>query len=695
MNPSSEDATPNKRFACPACPSRFTRPENLNRHTSSVHRESNRRPFTCPQCDVSFSRSDLRKRHLRKCHAQSTAAVQETASATLPTSSQLVQTDQVSAEPWRNEPAPQQTSTASPMSTSPHSTSVSRLLSTQGISWAFRLPQCISAFFDKFQPVFPLLHKPTFDVTTAREPLLQAVACIGAIYVSGVGCNRSMSSALFESGLASLEAYVRENRATRFRETWVLQAFLLLEYYALHSCADRLFTTALKIHRNLVDVTRQHQLLQDGTSFFCGETGLTTHPERPSSATPPERAWENAVQSESRKRIAYCLYYLDVQFSLSCNIRPLLAALELKYELPIRDDIWQAPTAEAWQALVLTQGVSFNEQDDDIANCDPRPAHGDLYQVLMHLINPDPPSGPLQLMWQSPFSCLMLIIQMLMMTRDLTLAGTFLFHNIRGSDSRHNLSIIPEGNRTSIMQALNALADLMCKPEDLGWPNASVEADQTSLRNTELWNHVWIMWHFTAMALTHQDSLLTSGIVEYSLPSAIYTLWELGKPRSKPNRDVYEDRDVIRVANNLESILSLLSRTSQPISVLPPSNDCASQLEDPFITMVSFKACLMGWRIVRLMSLQLDPKSILDTATPSLYIVSAQVILARVLTAMNPESPLHPDVNRTHAEIFINAESRYLEQTEALFTRKNLWPLGISIVAVFGETREELGFSIA
>ncbi|KAJ3580228.1 hypothetical protein NPX13_g335 [Xylaria arbuscula] len=566
-----------------------------------------------------------------------------------------------------------------------HPTSVSRLLSTQGISWAFKLPHCISAYFDRFQPIFPLLHKPTFDVSTAREPLLQAVACIGAIYLSGDDCNRNVSSALFESGLASLEAYVRENRATRFREPWVFQAFLLLEYYALHCCEDKLFTKALKIHRNLVDVARQFQLLQDSTSFFVGDTGPTAHSEIPLSTTPPERAWETAIQCESRKRIAYCLYYLDVQFSLSCNIRPLLAALELKYELPIRDDIWQAPTAEAWQALVLTQGISFNEQDDDIANCDPRPAHGDLYEVLMHLIHPETPSRPLQLMWQSPFSCLMLIIQMLMMTRDLTLASTFLFHNIRSNDPRHNLSIIPEGNRTSMMQALNALADLMCKPENLYWSNASGKVDQIASQNIELWNHVWIMWHFTTMSLTHQDSLLTSGIVEYSVPSAIYTLWELGKPRSKRLRDVYEDRDVIRIANNLESILSSLSRNSPVIGEVP-------RLEDPFLTMISFKACLMGWRIVRLMALQLDPTSILNTTTPSLYIVSAQVVLARLLNATNPETPICPDINQTQADIFINAESRYLEKTEALFARKNLWPVGASIVGVFCETREELGF---
>lgn len=31
-------------------------------------------------------------------------------------------------------------------------------------------------------------------------------------------------------------------------------------------------------------------------------------------------------------RTMYCLYYLDAQISVCCNLRPLLTALELKYE---------------------------------------------------------------------------------------------------------------------------------------------------------------------------------------------------------------------------------------------------------------------------------------------------------------------------------------------------------------------------
>ena len=79
---------------------------------------------------------------------------------------------------------------------------------TQNISWLFRLPQFITAFFERFHPSFPGIHRPTFDASSAKEPLLQAVACIGALYHSP-GRNHSISLALFQAGHQALDRYVR------------------------------------------------------------------------------------------------------------------------------------------------------------------------------------------------------------------------------------------------------------------------------------------------------------------------------------------------------------------------------------------------------------------------------------------------------------------------------------------------------
>ncbi|KAK2752720.1 hypothetical protein CKAH01_17646 [Colletotrichum kahawae] len=392
------------------------------------------------------------------------------------------------------------------------------------------------------------------------------------------------------------------------------------------------------------------------------------------SAYSTESAWHTAIQNESRKRIAYCLYYLDAQLAICCNMRPLLAALEIKYELPCRDDIWEGTTAEDWQALVFAQDGSFNEEEDDDANAEPRPAHGDLYGCLARLMNPDPSARgrPPGLLWHSSFTCLVLIIQILMMTRDLTLAGSFLYHNIRPGESKNNLSIISEVNRAPIMQALDSLADLMRKP--------SHEFGSSSTRSAS-WDRVCTMWHYAALSLTHQEALLTSGIVEYSLPNAISTCWELNKPRSKQHRDVYDDRDVTRIASNMENILMLMSRSSRSSASEAMSNEFATRpiIEDPFMTMVGFKACLMGWRLVRLMSLTVAQSNvnIPGARVPSIYAVTAQVLLGGILAAINSDdNPIN---------ISETPEARYLTWVEANFANQRFWPLGKWIVAVFND----------
>jgi hypothetical protein len=400
----------------------------------------------------------------------------------------------------------------------------------------------------------------------------------------------------------------------------------------------------------------------------------------------------------------YCLYYLDSQLAICCNIRPLLTALEVKYELPCRDDIWSAASANAWGILMQAQDLSFNEEDDDEANGEPRPAQGDLYESIAHLMNPDPPGRPLGLLWYSSFASLMLIIQIQMMARDLTMASTFLYNNIRSGDNRHNLAIITEGSRAPVMQALNALADLMPRPSPTGYP-LIINRDQTSTTtDPALWHPVWIAWHYTVICLTHQDALLTSGIVEYSLPTAISTAWELGKPRSKQHRDVYEDRDVIRVVDNVEHNITLLTGAPMASALQGTSgvNGTTPCIEDPFTTMIGFKACVMGWRVVRLMALGLEQNTTSNSMhppRPSMYSLSAQIVLGRIMEAIDPEGGNQP---QSSDEDFSNRnsghhsgvgghdpETRYLEWTERTFAMRDLWPPGEWVVAVFNETRQE------
>lgn len=350
------------------------------------------------------------------------------------------------------------------------------------------------------------------------------------------------------------------------------------------------------------------------------------------------------------------------------------------------------------------QAIQFNEEDDVDANGEPRPAHGDLYETLMYLMNPDPAGRPLGLLWYSSFASLMLVIQIQMMTRELTLASTFLYNNVKCNDTRHGLSIITEANRAPIMQALNNLAELMPKPNSTTWPIVVGNDPTNAYIGTALWHPVWMAWHYTVISLTHQDALLTSGIVEYSLPTAISTAWELGKPRAKAHRDIYEDRDVMRVVDNLEYVIKMLAAPPMGSVVrdgLGVTNGTFC-IEDPFITMLGFKACMMGWRVVRLMVLGIEKPFIygsdfLHIGPQNIYSVSAQVVLAKVMEALSiggsdtlpgNEKCLFDNGYRNELGGVSPTEAKYLEWMERTFVTRDAWPLGEWVVAVFNETHE-------
>ncbi|CAG8919135.1 unnamed protein product [Penicillium salamii] len=57
-------------FQCLVCQSRFTRHENLKRHSALHSRSQAEAPLPCDFCHATFSRSDLRNRHMKRKHPE-------------------------------------------------------------------------------------------------------------------------------------------------------------------------------------------------------------------------------------------------------------------------------------------------------------------------------------------------------------------------------------------------------------------------------------------------------------------------------------------------------------------------------------------------------------------------------------------------------------------------------------------------
>ncbi|KAL5327498.1 hypothetical protein ACEPPN_005196 [Leptodophora sp. 'Broadleaf-Isolate-01'] len=587
---------------------------------------------------------DLRNRHVKKHHADE-VQIQETASQhPLPNSS---------LEP-EILPITEEQAVQDDIYISPLQDSIGFML----------IPQYIATYFEKFHPTFPFLHKPTFDITSTQIPLLQAVACLGAVYDAPEN-DYAVSKTFFKSGYEFLSAYV-ERDTSRFKELWVSQALLLFQYFAMYSCNDGLFLFAQKIHRRLVDGTRSASMLQPShteerlNESMSGQIPTSVHEQ-----------WNNFIAIESRSRIVHSMYYMDSQMAVTCNIKPILSAMEIKYELPCREHFWSALSPETWNSLRQEELSSFSEEDDSNGNSEPRPGQGLLYESMMHLIHRGHRDQQLKILWYSPFAALILVAQIQMMAREVISASIFLYSNIGNEKNRHNLTMLTEEHRGPILQALMNLADLIPKRQSI---NVSCTKEYAS--NRSLWHSVWIAWHYTALCLTHQDALLTTGIVECNIPAAISTHWELGKPRAKGHRDIYDDQDVFRIVDNLGQVLREMN--TPPLSI--NSSQC---LEDPFTTILGFKTFMIGWRVVRLMMLNISHSESRETRRKQhagLYEAPTQSVLMSIVRSIESKNG-YGEGSDESGDVGVekeseNAELKYLEWADRTFEKRRVWPIG-------------------
>lgn len=150
---------------------------------------------------------------------------------------------------------------------------------------------------------------------------------------------------------------------------------------------------AQKIHRDLVDAVRMLQISHGGSGVVTSDSQdsdddgddreLVARIENADSLDSLNKAWHDFSQIEARKRCVfcnehyeavfdnsarsiYCLYYLDAQLAIMCNVRPFLSSLEIKYDLPCCENLWLARNASDWANCRKQQFSSFNEAEDAV-----------------------------------------------------------------------------------------------------------------------------------------------------------------------------------------------------------------------------------------------------------------------------------------------------------------------------------------
>ncbi|KAE9378581.1 hypothetical protein N431DRAFT_307310, partial [Stipitochalara longipes BDJ] len=192
----------------------------------------------------------------------------------------------------------------------------------------------IQLYFEYLQPIFPLLHQPTFNPSTSPWVLVLAVATIG--------CRYSKASSSKQCAIALNELLRRAIMVTvSFHDLAVVLNILGMMY----SGDKRHLEIALVSRGSMATQCRRNNALSQASRPVDFGSEYPTHLLT--------GKWERWRQEESYRRLGFCTWLLDCQLPLFFNTHPTTGLSELQQQLPCDETLWEAQDAQAWRDIIV------------------------------------------------------------------------------------------------------------------------------------------------------------------------------------------------------------------------------------------------------------------------------------------------------------------------------------------------------
>ncbi|KAL5376910.1 hypothetical protein DPSP01_010176 [Paraphaeosphaeria sporulosa] len=200
-------------------------------------------------------------------------------------------------------------------------------------------------FFDHVAGFLPFLHRPTFNTHQTSKALLLSVLALAYQYGENpdsgddVGSGQSLSVQCFYRARASI-ATEEEHVDESLHGVTLVQAYLLLEVFALIYSTDNDAAYGLKTHSKMICLARAVGLMQ------------------PESVPPPETEdleslWLVFARAESAKRTLFAVHQIDTLWYQILSIPRSLSHLEIKHDLPCRETFFEASSSAEWAVKQL------------------------------------------------------------------------------------------------------------------------------------------------------------------------------------------------------------------------------------------------------------------------------------------------------------------------------------------------------
>ncbi|OWZ48953.1 early growth response protein 1 [Cryptococcus neoformans AD1-83a] len=601
-------------FKCAVCSRRFTRMENLKRH-SKLHDDTSERPtFPCGRCTATFSRADLRRRHLASKHGE------DKSTSRSPRELPFVSSG-VNGSHERRESV--SVTNLSPIITAQPIPETSPRPLSSALEAALTFDFGVNEFssnstWNSRQEVdnSPSRHTSQSQTSASSIPNYHAHPSIGSISMTSVDLHARLSQSPLSAIPPSVEeviqnpAFIFASLESFFSHAAHIFPFIHRATFDARSCHPSLLFGMMCIGLHMTregsgDVDQQRAIYcykaglraLDGVTeisqekstdtltiihahlllemyaimALCGShtmQGLRLHsqcvelsrkaglmesyPTQPSVTQDLDSLWRQFVRAESHKRALYSLYGFDSAWYHFLSRPRCLSHLEIKHELPCGDDLWNAftPTEWAHRSLIASSTCSLGGSSSTRMRF--------LDMVRAAFVNQV--EDPLPLPLDSTGASLMthfVLASVREMTGWTTMTGRSCFERFE-----------------ALLASMVRLEPLVTVQDAKLETPASAAAEAT--------------WRMSMIELLLWSQSHTGGLVEDSIDAALAAITTLGA-----NNPIELTAQIIQsVEQHITWFLLYLQRTSSPIS---PS----LQSESPLLTFYLFKATIIAWQIVK------------------------------------------------------------------------------------------------
>lgn len=207
------------------------------------------------------------------------------------------------------------------------------------------LNMCIRVFFARFTNILPIIHQHTFRPSVKRSLLLLSICSMGSLFLGsnnatqqGIGIFETLHKAI----LSSWETYMIRGKAEALS---MVQAALIGQIFGMLTGRPKDLLTVQTFHGTVITWARRQNL------FSSRRAIEQINIEDVHRA--PEQTWRAWSQAEEQVRLWAAVSILDAELSELLLSDALLRRSPL--DLVSEDNLWMAPTAEAWVSAVRCQ----------------------------------------------------------------------------------------------------------------------------------------------------------------------------------------------------------------------------------------------------------------------------------------------------------------------------------------------------